>query len=157
MKPAGDVPGLSASGPISDIFTNLLGDLTGKVVMAGLEANVRSAERQQELDQRVIPGVPYDVQMGYLGLIVLGLIGVPVSRTWWRKLWPPETASEYAVRSGYVAARLIRALVFLVLFLPLTAPVSAPYALLRQAWDAVLTPVRWWRWLTRRTPAPTPG
>jgi hypothetical protein len=154
MKPISDVPGGSAR-PLSDIFSEMVSDLTGRVITAGVQANVRSAERQQELDQRIIPGIPHDLQIGYLLLIVLGLFGVPVSRAWWRRLWPPEVASEYAVRSGYIAARIIRGLVFLLLFLPLTAPVSAPYNLLRQIYEAVMTPVRWWRWLTGRSPAPS--
>ena len=48
--------------------------------------------------------------------------------------------------------------VLLLLFLPLTAPFSAPYAVIRQIWDAVTAPVRWWRWLTgRRSAAPVNG
>ena len=87
-------------------------------------------------------------------LVLLGLFGVPVSRAWWRRIWPPEAATEYAGRPGYVAARTVRTLAFLVLFLPLTAPVSAPYNLARQVWEVATTPLRWWRWLRgRRVPA----
>ena len=83
-------------------------------------------------------------------LVVLGLFGVPISRAWWRRLWPPEAATEYAGRAGYLAARAVRGVVFLLLFLPLTAPVTAPLNLGRQVWDAVTLPVRLWRWLTGR-------
>jgi hypothetical protein len=151
MRPAVDVPsGSPSTRPLGDIFTDMVGDLAGRVVTAGVQANVRSAERQQELDQRLIPGIPHDVEIGYLVLVILGLVGVPVSRAWWRAWWPPEMSAEYSGRAGFVAARTIRALVFLVLFLPLTAPVAAPYALLRQVYDAVMAPVRFWRWLTGR-------
>ena len=47
---------------------------------------------------------------------------------WWRRMWPPEAASEYAGRAGYWAARMVRGAVFLFVFLPLTAPVAAPYS-----------------------------
>jgi len=147
LRPAAD------AGPSTDVLAELVSGVTGKVVPVSMHAHVRSAERQQELDQRLIPGVPADFQVGYLLLVLLGLLGVPVSLAWWRRLWPPEVASEYAGRAGYIAARTIRALVFLVVFLPLTAPVSAPYNLLRQIYEAVMAPVRWWRWLTRG-PAP---
>src|SRR5436189_4207356 len=120
---------------------------------AAEEADVRSAERQEELDQRVIPGIPSDFQAGYLVLVVLGLFGVPISRAWWRRLWPPEAATEYAGRAGYLAARAVRGGVFLLLFLPLTAPVTAPLNLWRQVWEAVTLPVRLWRRLTGRQAA----
>ena len=123
------------------------------MITTGLEASVRSAERQTELDQRLIPGIPSDFQAGYLVLVLLGLFGVPISRAWWRRLWPPEAASEYAGRAGYWAARAVRGGVFLLLFLPLTAPVTAPLNLWRQVWEAVTLPVRLWRRLTGRQAA----
>jgi hypothetical protein len=156
MQPAPDLSGRPVQSPASDLFSGIVSDITGRVVTTGLQANVRSAERQAELDLRLIPGIPSDFQAGYLVLIVLGLFGIPVSRAWWRRIWPPESAAEYAGRTGYVAARTVRALAFLLLFLPVTAPVSAPYNLARQVWEAVMTPVRWWRWLTTRS-APSTG
>jgi hypothetical protein len=139
--------------PVGDLFSGIVSDITGRVITTGLEANMRSAERQEELDQRLIPGIPSDFQAGYLVLVVLGLFGVPVSRAWWRRLWPPESATEYAGRAGYWAAQIIRGAAFLVIFLPLTAPVSAPYNLARQIYELAMTPVRWWRWLTGRRAA----
>jgi hypothetical protein len=83
----------------------------------------------------------------------LGLLGVPVSQVWWRRIWPPEAATDYAGRTGYLAARAVRALAFLLIFLPLTAPVSAPWNLACQVRDAIMTPVRWWRRLFGRREA----
>ena len=115
-----------------------------------MQANLRSAERQQELDRRIMPGIPSSLQVVYLALIVLGLFGVPLSRTWWQRIWPPEVAAEYAGRIGYWAACTVRALAYALVFLPLTAVVAAPYNLVGQIRDGVMTPVRWWRRLTGR-------
>jgi hypothetical protein len=153
IRPAINVPEGPRTRPIGDVFSEMVSDLTGRIVTAGIEANVRSAGRQQELDQRFIPTIPSDLQIGYLVFIVLGLIGLPTSRAWWRGLWPPENAIEYAGEAGYRAARLVRGTVFLLVFLPLTAPVAAPYTIVRQIIDAVMLPVRFWRWLTRRPAA----
>jgi hypothetical protein len=153
IRPATELASGPLQSPVGDLFSGIVSDLTGRVVTAGLQANLRSAERQQELDQRLIPGIPSDFQVGYLVLVLLGLLGVPVSRAWWRRIWPPEAATEYAGRAGYWAARTIRALAFLLLFLPVTAPVSAPYNLARQIYEIAMTPVRWWRWLTTRRTA----
>lgn len=150
LRPAGDLPGAPATSPVGDLFSGLVSDLTGRVITTAVDANVRSAERQRELDWRLMPGVPSDLQIGYVVLVVFGLLGVPVSRDWWRRLWPPEAAAEYAGRTGYWAARLVRGAAFLILFLPLTAPLTAPLALMRQVRDMLMAPVHLWRWLTRR-------
>jgi hypothetical protein len=152
IKPTADFAG-PLQNPVGDLFSGIFSDVTGRGITTGLEANVRSAERQTELDQRLIPGIPSDFQAGYLVLIVLGLFGVPISRAWWRRLWPPEVATEYAGRAGYLAARTVRSAVFLLLFLPLTALVAAPFNLGRQVWEAATAPARLWRRLTGRQPA----
>jgi hypothetical protein len=157
IKPATNLPEGPLTRPIGDVFSEMVSDLTGRIVTAGVQASVRSAERQQELDQRFVPAIPSDLQIGYLAFIVLGLIGFPVSRVWWRRLWPPEVAGEYAGAAGYWAARIVRGAVFLLVFLPLTAPVAAPYNVVRQVIDTVMMPVRLWRWFTGRTAAAGAG
>jgi hypothetical protein len=157
IKPAADFPGPMQS-PVGDLFSGIFSDVTGRVITTGLEASVRSAARQTELDERLIPGIPSDFQASYFVLVLLGLFGVPISRAWWRRLWPPEAATEYAGRAGYLAARVVRGGIFLLLFLPLTAPVTAPLNLWRQVWEAVTAPARWWRRLTgRRAQAASAG
>jgi hypothetical protein len=151
IKPATDLPG--ASRPIGDVFSEIVSDITGRVVTTGVQADMRNAGRQQELDQRLVPGIPSVVQIGYFGLLVLGLLGLPASRTWWARIWPPEQPAEYAARAGYWAARIIRAVVFLLAFMPLVSPVSAPATLAIKTWEVVTAPLRWWRWLTGRRPA----
>ena len=58
LNAAGDLPGTGAARPVSDLFSGIVSDITGKVVTTAVQANLRSAERQQELDQRVLPGIP---------------------------------------------------------------------------------------------------
>jgi len=152
IKPAGEFAG-SLPAPVGGLFSGLVSDVTGRLIATGLTARVRSAERQQELDQRLIPGIPSDFQVGYLLLSLLGLLGVPISRAWWRRLWPPEAASQYAGRTGYWAACAVRGGAFLLLFLPLTALGAAPLNLWRQGWEAVTAPARLWRGLTGRKTA----
>jgi hypothetical protein len=148
IKPAINVPEGPRTRPMSDVFSEMVSDLTGRIVTAGVQASVRSAERQQELDQRFLPTIPSDLQLGYLAAILLGLIGFPVSREWWRRIWPPEVASQYAGAAGYQAARIVRGAAFLLVFLPLSAPIAAPYNIVRQVVETVLVPVRLWRRLT---------
>lgn len=150
LTTAGELPAGSGARPVSDILTGMVSDLTGKVVATAVQANLRSAERQQELDRRIMPGIPSSLQAVYLALMVLGLFGVPLSRLWWQKIWPPEVADEYAGRAGYWAAWAVRGIGFWLVFLPLTALIAAPLHLLGQVRDGVMTPVRWWRRLTGR-------
>jgi hypothetical protein len=145
LAPGGDHSSAPSAGAVGDFFSAIVADLTGRVVAAGVKANLRSAERQQEFDQRFVPGVPAIVQHGYLALVFLGLFGVPLSRTWWARVWPPEVAAEYAGRTGLWAARAARALAYALVFIPVTAVVAAPTNLATQIWDGIATPVRWWR------------
>ncbi|KAB2912581.1 MAG: hypothetical protein F9K29_18530 [Hyphomicrobiaceae bacterium] len=151
VRPVAGLPGGPVTRPIGDVFSEIMSDVTGKVITASVQANVRSAERQQELDQRIIPGVPAALQTSYLVFLVFGLFGLPVSRAWWQRIWPREAAQDYAGRTGYWAARLVRGASFLFVFMPLTAPVSAPLQMLKAMWDAVTAPLRWWRWLFGRS------
>ena len=157
VVPIADLPKLSQSRPLSDILGDAAASLTGRVITTGIEANIRSAAHQRDVDWRLFSVLPAKVQLGYFALLLTGFLGVPLARVWWAHLWPPEDPAEYAGRTGYWAARLIRDSVFVAVFLPLTAPLSAPINLGRQVWDAVLAPVRAWRWLTggkRRADAP---
>lgn len=151
LQPAGDLPGAAPARPVAEFFANAVADLTGRVAATSMQASLRSAMRQQELEYRLLPGIPSEVQIGYSLLIVLGMLGVPVSRTWWQRVWPPETADDYAGQTGYWAARAVRGLAFALVFVPLTAVVCAPYSLGRQVREALTAPARFWR---RRRPAP---
>ncbi len=156
IKPATEVAG-SLQRPGGGFFSGIVSDVTGRVIAVGLEGSVTSAERQRELDQRLVPGIPSDVQTGFLVLCVVGLCGLPISRAWWRRLWPPEAAADYAGRTGYWAARTVRGAAFLLLFLPLTALVAAPLNLLRHGWNAASVPARLWRRLTGRKSVVAPS
>jgi len=147
VSPIAELPRLPVSRPISDILGDAAASLTGRVIMAGVEANIRSAAQQRDVDWRLVSDVPANVQWAYLALLLIGLLGAPLARAWWDAIWPPEDPGEYAGISGYRAARLVRTGLFAFLFLPLTAPISAPLNLGRQIRDAALAPVRAWRWL----------
>jgi hypothetical protein len=146
----GGAPGSTSPTGVGDMFSAVLSEITGRVVITAVVASLRSAERQRELELRFIPGVPSDVAAAYLVLLALGLVGAPASRLWWRRLWPPEAAAEYAGRVGYLAARMVRGLFFLLLFLPLSASLSVPLLLVRNVLGAVAVSRGLWPWRTRR-------
>jgi hypothetical protein len=153
LAAAGELPGAPPASPVSDLFSRIVADLTGRVVATSVQASLRSAARQRELDRRVVPGVPSGVQAGYLVLLAIGLLGMPAARAWWQAIWPAEVAQDYAGRAGYWAACVTRGLAFAAVFLPLAAPFAAFSNLAGQVRDAVTAPVRWWRSLGRRRPA----
>jgi hypothetical protein len=127
---------------VGGVFSGILSQITGRVAIAGVDASLRSAARERELSWRVIPGLPADVQAGYLLLVVLGLFALPAARVAFRRLWPPESPTEYAGRVGYLAALAVRASIFSALFLPLFAAWRVPSVIARQLADALGGAVR---------------
>jgi hypothetical protein len=147
----------TSGGGIGDFFADLAAEVTGRVVSVRADAWMVSAERQDELARRIVPGVPSAWQWGYLGLLLVGLAGLPTARGWWARIWPPEDRSEYGIATGYHAARAIKFVVFTALFLPVVALPAAVVHTARQIVQLVLLPVRLAgqlvRWMTRKQEA----
>lgn len=154
-----DLSPSDAAGPgaikdqAAELFGGMVADVLGRVPIVGVHASLQSATRQQELQSRLVPGVPAWVQIGYVILLVVGLVGTPLSRVWWASIWPPERRADYIGHGGYFAARTVRGLAFSLIFLPLTALIAAPLSLARQMGDAATAPARAWRALARRKAA----
>ena len=146
MAASNDLPAPLPARSAADRLSGLVGELTARAVVTGARASLLGAERQRELDRRLLAAIPAALQMGYIAAVAFGLLGMPVARAWWSLVWPPEAASEYAGRSGYWAACAVRGLAFLLLFVPMVAAAAAPYNLARQIWEGVRAPGRAWRW-----------
>jgi hypothetical protein len=136
--------------PITDAMVDVVSDLAGRILTSGVEANVRSQERQRELDGRIIPGIPSAIQYGYLALFVFGLFGLPVSRGWWARVWPAEQRAEYGSVIGYWAARAVRGVTLVLLFAPLVAGASVPIQAIRSAWNTVVSVWNFLTWPVRK-------
>jgi hypothetical protein len=124
--------GLLTPGRWRQIFSDVTSDLLGKAQARELTVYAPTATRQRELDRRVVKAIPSALQYAYAALLVLGVCGWPVAWRWWARLWPHETAADYAGATGFHAARVVRAAIFAVVFMPLTAIVAAPFNLLRR-------------------------
>jgi len=150
------VPIAGESAPrsgVGSILTDIVADITGRVVTTAIEADLKSAAREKELDQRIIPGIPSDLQFGYLGFLIIGLMALTVARRWWRRVWPSERREEYGAAIGYQAAKLVRLVLFVLVFLPLIGLPALLWGIALQVWGWLMLPVRGWRWLTGRRSA----
>jgi hypothetical protein len=122
------------TAPVGDAWRDIATEVTGTIVATGLQLDLRSREHQRELDERIIPGISSDIQFGYLGFLVLGIIGINVAQGWWQRLWPLEVADDYPRRIGYWTARSVRGTIYVLLFLPLVSPISAPTVAIQWVW-----------------------
>lgn len=147
--PAGPPPE-PVTGKVGEWTAEIVSQVTGNVVTNAIEAHTRSKERQQELDSRIVPGIPSLAQFAYLGALLAGVLGLPVALGWWRRLWPPERREEYAGRVGYHAARLARGLLMVLVFLPIVGLPALAVSLLGQLWAILTAPFRFAGWLLAR-------
>jgi hypothetical protein len=141
------------SGMIGDWLSTVASNITGNVVTSAVEVHARDEERQHELDSRIIPWLPSDVQVVYLVGLIAGILGWPVARAWWERIWPKESRAEYSAITGYRAAQVARLLAFLLLFLPVAGLPALLVSLLLQLVGIALLPFRFLRWITARTRA----
>jgi hypothetical protein len=147
-----------ASEPITDAVTGWAGDVVaralGNVVVEAIKVDSVDKERQEELDRRIVPGIPSLVQWTWLAGIVMGLIGYAYSWRWFARAWPAEERAEYAGAAGYYLARLMRGLAYLLVFLPIAGIPAGVWAMLvglaEQVWAGVTAPYRLVRWIGRK-------
>jgi len=142
----------------ADALTDTLGgwwstavsSITGDVVASALEVHARDADRQRELDSRLIANVPSWIQFAYLGGLIAGLLGWASAARWFGALWPPEKRDEYRGAIGYRLAQFARLLAFLFVFLPIVGIPAFIASLLQQAWSIAMLPIRAARWVFAR-------
>ncbi len=138
------------TGLVGDWLSTATSSITGNVVTSAVEVHARDEARQTELDRRIVPFVPSDVQIAYIVGLVAGLMGWPVARAWWGWLWPAEERAEYRGTAGYRAAQAARFLAFLLIFLPVAGLPALFAALVLQLFGIAMLPFRFLRWLTTR-------
>lgn len=106
---------------VSGTWSNIVSETAGAISVRSLKASMLTVNRQQELERRILPGVPYVAQVGYLVLMSLGFLAFPVASAWWQRIWPHETATDYEGHAGLVLAHAVRGAALVLAFLPLVA------------------------------------
>ena len=85
--------------------------------------------------------------------LVAGLLGWPLARDWWQRIWPQEQRGDYRGAAGWRAAQGVRLVAFLTVFLPLVGVQAFVGSLMLQLWGVATLPFRLARRLTSRTSA----
>jgi hypothetical protein len=146
LSPGKNVPEGGGSWRIDDAFPALIFNLAGKVVIDGVKISAPNREYQRELDARLISEVPAVWQDTYLLLLIVGVLGAPLSQRWWGRIWPREVREDYAGAFGYRTACAVRWLAFAIIFMPATGVASAPLQGGRKLCEIFMMPMRTWHW-----------
>lgn len=141
----GERYGVPGGRQLSELMAELISEVAGTVVTNGIRMDLVGAERQSELDARLVPGIPSGLQFYFVGALVMGLLAFPVAWGWWSRWWPPERAGEYADNAGFGAAQVVRVILFGVLFLPLVGPVALVWLVVTVVFGWLMLPFRWLR------------
>ncbi len=128
---------------IGSVITEVMASIKGDVVVSSVELFLRNSSRQNELDRRFFSAVPSSLQYGYLGLLALGVLGLPVANRWWQRIWPPEKREEYRTPAALWSAMAVRRVLFVALFLPIAGLPAFWLQLGYLARRTVLLPYKW--------------
>lgn len=145
VVPLAGQTGAGEPGTIAAFLAELASEVAGTVLPHAVEVDLVARPRSQELAHRLIPGIPSLIQHTYLGALLMGLVAFPVTRAWWRRIWPDEQQADYAGATGFWSAATIRWMLFAFAFLPIAGPPALIWALLTGAW-----------WRPRTKPATRP-
>lgn len=129
----------------SSFIEEAVGHVTGEIVTSAVEIHARDKQTEDEFDARLIPGVPSYVQIPYLVSLVCGLIAWPVSRSWWRRLWPVNADSLSASPARRMLKAVPRETAFFLAFVPLAGFPALLWQMMSQAWSVATAPFRWIR------------
>jgi hypothetical protein len=121
----------------------VISEVAGTVVTNGVRMDLVSSKRRKELDARLLPGIPSNVQFFCIGAFALGLLGASVAWGWWSHIWPAERAGEYADRAGYASARIVRLALFVLVFLPVAGPFALVWRAVTVVYGWLMVPLRW--------------
>lgn len=122
VKPLTASNGDTALADVSRTVADWGRQLVGVAPARELRILMPAPERLQELDRRVVGWLPAWFQWATAGLLLVGLIGAPVSWQWFGNAWPVETSADYATGLGFGLAKAIRILIYGGLFMPLAGP-----------------------------------
>lgn len=129
----------------SDFWSHTIGHFTGEVVTKGAEIDARDEARQLELDARLIPGIPTNIQIPYLASLVLGVLSWGTLRGWWNRLAAPRPRQTGERHAAFVLRRLPGEALFWLIFAPLAGAAAFLTQTLVSFWNAVMAPFRWIR------------
>ena len=147
------VPERISSVPFTESVGQWLEDfaasVTGDLAISAMSANLRSKDRQTELDARLIPGIPSDYQIAYVVSLVFGLMGWSIAAEWWRMMWRRDEPEEYRSLFGYYAGRVVEWLLYLFVYLPIVGIPAFVVTIFAQLLTIILMPYWFFRWLFR--------
>lgn len=144
------------SAGLAEEASSYIGDAVrhvgGEIVTKAAEIYVRDESTEKELDARIVPGIPSDIQFAYLVSLVAGIFAWSTVRDWWHRLWPARGIDASAGWLTRSLVRVPRALIYLLGFLPAVGLPALFVQTVLQFWLTVTAPFRWiYRKFLRRT------
>lgn len=142
------LPDAASTGMTSDassFIEEVVGHVTGEIITSAVEVHARDKQAVDEYEARFIPGIPSYIQIPYFISLVCGLFAWPVSRHWWRWIWPSRPAALPERRAKRLLRSLPREAAFFLAFIPLAGFPALMWQLISQTWLTVTAPFKWFK------------
>ncbi|MCP4932872.1 MAG: hypothetical protein GY927_01400 [bacterium] len=115
-----------------------------------IELNAKSKGWQTELEHRIIPGIPFGLQLLYIVNLIAGLLAWTTSSWLWEKIWRSKGRSEFSSKWSWFGYRLVRNLTMILTLMGAIGILLFLFQWLISAWLTLLAVLRIITWPVRK-------
>ena len=135
------------------LSAEILSGIPLHLLLQSVKIHLPDKHRSQELNDRIIPGIPSWIQFYAIFSVILGFIAPGTSWRLWKNIWSLQQRNEYQYLLVFLLLWLLHRFLFLILFLPVLGGFSFVWFLTLTTYQVfnfiLFRPSRWiYRYVT---------
>jgi hypothetical protein len=131
----------------AELSDEILSSIPLHLLLQSAKIHFPDKQRSQELNERIIPGIPSWIQFYVIFSVILGFITPGTSWRLWKNIWSLQQRNEYQYLLVFLLLWILHRLFFLILFLPLLGGFSFIWFLMLTTYQVfnfiLFRPSRW--------------
>ncbi len=131
----------------AELSNKILSGIPLHLLLQSVKIHFPDKQRSQELNDRIIPGIPSWIQFYAIFSVILGFITPATSWRLWKNIWSLQQKNEYQYLLVFLLLWLLHRFLFLILFLPILGGFSFVWFLMLSTYQVfnfiLFRPSRW--------------